>query len=117
MDAKTPSSVASRRLRALAAQMGTNDVSLTTSATSNFESDFTRAKINMATISAERSKARFDVNEMASVIDGGKDKTEVRKWYFHCDQTISGFLSSYTICIASDAVSSCLICLSSGRSL
>lgn len=109
MDSKTSSRVASRRLRALAAHVGANDALLTTTATSNFESDFTRAKINMETISAERSKARFDVNEMASAIDGGKDKTEVRKWYFYLTQTISGFLPSSTHQIVSDTVTSCSI--------
>jgi len=40
--------------------------------------DFTRSKVNIETIAIERSKARFDINAMAHVIDGGKEKTEVR---------------------------------------
>lgn len=45
------------------------------------DDDFTRSKVNAATISAARSKARFDSKLMAYHIDGGKDKTEVREHF------------------------------------
>jgi hypothetical protein len=55
-----------------------SEATLGASPTAATDDDFTRSKINMATISAERSKARFDVKQLAYVIDGGKDKHEVQ---------------------------------------
>lgn len=83
MDASTASSrQANRRLATLASHLESNEgsgshaVGLSSSATSH--ADFTRSTLNKSTIDIERSKARFNANELAYVIDGGKEKTEVR---------------------------------------
>lgn len=79
MDPGKLSQVTSRRLRTLASHISAGEgETIVQSPTSNHEEDYTRSKINTATISSERSKARFDSKEMAHHIDGGKELTEVR---------------------------------------
>lgn len=82
MDDSTMSNKASRRLRTLASHLhaegGDQRPIFGCPTAANADSDFTRSKQNKASIAAERSKARFDVKEMAHVIDGGKAQTEVR---------------------------------------
>lgn len=81
MDAQQFNLVASRRLKALAAHLTLPEASEgpLVSETGATDDDWTRSKINTATLTGERAKARFDVKQLAYVIDGGKDKTEVRR--------------------------------------
>ena len=79
MDQSKSSHSTLRRLRTLASHISTSQSEgVSVHPTSNRDEDYTRSKINTATIAQERSKSRFDSKEMAWHIDGGKDKTEVR---------------------------------------